>query len=83
MLTLVNLVKKPEKKVLADSSVVESGFFVRTKSTKDAVKSAFGNVDFVEDVVDGEIGFTTEVMTEADYEEKASSLDIVKMIRVR
>ena len=74
---------KSEKKVLADASVVESAFFVRTKSDKDAVKSAFGNVEFVEGVVDGEIGFTTEVMTEAEYESKASTLDVVKMIRVR
>ena len=74
---------KPEKKVLADSSVVKSAFFVRTKSDKDAVKSAFGNVEFVEGVVDGEVGFTTDVMTEAEYESKASTLDVVKMIRVR
>lgn len=74
---------KSEKKELADSSVVKSAFFVRTKSDKDAVKSAFGNVEFVEGVVDGEVGFTTEVMTEAEYESKASTLDVVKMIRVR
>lgn len=74
---------KSEKKELADSSVVKSAFFVRTKSDKDTVKSAFGNVEFVEGVVDGEIGFTTEVMTEAEYESKASTLDVVKMIRVR
>ena len=74
---------KSEKKELADSSVVKSAFFVRTKSDKDAVKSAFGNVEFVEGVVDGEVGFTTEVMTEAEYESKTSTLDVVKMIRVR
>ena len=74
---------KPEKKVLADASVVKNSYFVRTKSDKDAVKSAFGNVEFVEGVVDGEIGFTTDVMTEAEYESKASTLDVVKMIRVR
>lgn len=74
---------KSEKKELADSSVVKSAFFVRTKSDKDAVKSAFGNVEFVEGVVDGEIGFTTDVMTEAEYESKSSTLDVVKMIRAR
>ena len=47
------------------------------------VKEAFGNVEFVEGVVDGEVGFTTDVMTEAEYESKASTLDVVKMIRVR
>lgn len=74
---------KPEKKVLADASTVKSAFFVRTKSGEDAVNAAFGSVEFVEGVVDGEIGFTTDVMTEAEYESKASSLDVVKMIRVR
>ena len=74
---------KSEKKELADSSVVKSAFFVRTKSGKDVVKEAFGNVEFVEGVVDGEIGFTTDVMTEAEYESKVSTLDVVKMIRVR
>jgi len=74
---------KPEKKVLADASVVESAFFARTKSSKSDVEGAFGKVEFVEGIVDGEVGFVTDVMTEADYESKAAALDIVKMIRVR
>ena len=72
-----------QKKVLADASVVESAFFVRTKSSKSDVEGAFGKVEFVEGIVDGEVGFVTDVMTEADYDSKAAALDIVKMIRVR
>ena len=74
---------KPEKKVLADASVIESAFFARTKSSKSDVEGAFGKVEFVEGIVDGEVGFVTDVMTEADYDSKAAALDIVKMIRVR
>ena len=74
---------REEKLELADASVVKSAFFVRTKSSKDDVKGAFGDVKFVEGIVDGEIGFMTDVMTEADYNAKASGLDVVKMIRVK
>ena len=74
---------RSEKKELADSSVVESRFFARTKSSKDDVKTAFSDVEFVDDIVDGEIGFMTNVMSEADYNDKSEGLDIVKMIRVK
>ncbi len=74
---------RPEKLELADASVVKSAFFVRTKSGKDDVKKAFGDVQFVEGIVDGEIGFVTDVMSEADYNTKSSGLDVIKMIRVR
>ena len=79
----IHLEWRPEKKVLADPSVIESRFFVRTKSSKDEVKSVFRDAEFLEGVVDGEIGFVSNVMTEADYEAKAASLDVVKMIRVK
>ena len=74
---------RPEKLELADASVVKSAFFVRTKSGMDDVKKAFGDVQFVEGIVDGEIGFVTDVMSEADYNIKSSGLDVIKMIRVR
>ncbi|MCR4611335.1 MAG: homoserine dehydrogenase [Lachnospiraceae bacterium] len=74
---------KEEKLELADPSGVECRFFVRVKSSKDDVKKAFGDVEFVEGIVEGEIGFMTNVMSEADYDSKASSLDVVKMIRVK
>ena len=74
---------RSEKKELADSSVVESRFFARTKSSKDDVKAAFSDAEFVEGIVAGELGFMTNVMSEADYNSKAKDLDIVKMIRVK
>lgn len=45
----------------------------------------FGAVEFVAaEGVNGELGFVTEEMTEAAYEEKAAKLaDILQMIRVK
>ena len=74
---------REDKLELADSSVVKSSFFVRTKSSKDEVKSAFGDVEFVEGIVDSEIGFMTNVMSEAEFNDKASAIDVVKMIRAK
>ena len=43
----------------------------------------FGEVAVMDDVEAGEIGFVTEVMTEAAYKEKAEKLNgIISMIRV-
>ena len=72
-----------EKLELADVSAVENKFFVRTTETADAVKAVFGDVQVMDDVAAGELGFVTEVMTEAAYQEKAAKLNgIVSMIRV-
>ena len=48
-------------------------------------ENAFGAVEFVAaEGVNGELGFVTEEMTEAAYEEKAAKLaDILQMIRVK
>ena len=56
-----------------------------TKADEAAVKNAFGAVEFVAaEGVNGELGFVTEEMTEAAYEEKAAKLaDILQMIRVK
>lgn len=69
---------------LVDYKKASSQFFVRTSSDEAAVKAAFGDVEIVKvDGVTGEIGFVTEKMTEAAYEEKAAKLDgILQMIRV-
>lgn len=69
---------------LVDYKKKTGSFFVRTTSDEAAVTAAFGTVEFVKaDGVDGEIGFVTEKMTEAAYEEKAAKLDgILQMIRV-
>jgi homoserine dehydrogenase len=72
-----------EKLTLADISTVENKFFVRASVTADEAKAAFGPVLVMDDVVDGEIGFVTETMTEAAYHACAAKLNgIISMIRV-
>ena len=78
-----------EKLDLIPVGDVESRFFVRMKgSCQEKLTKAeevFGTVDARELAeVDGEFGFITEKMTEAEYQEKAEKLDdILGMIRVR
>ena len=72
-----------EKLTLADISTVENKFFVRTTATAEEAKAAFGEVCVMDNVVDGEIGFVTEKMTEAAYHTCAAKLNgIISMIRV-
>ena len=72
-----------EKLTLADISTVENKFFVRASVTAEEAKAAFGPILVMDDVVDGEIGFVTETMTEAAYHACAAKLNgIISMIRV-
>jgi homoserine dehydrogenase len=72
-----------EKLELADISTVENKFFVRTTASADEVKAVFGDVQVMDDVVAGELGFVTDTMTEAAYQEKSAKLSgIISMIRV-
>ena len=72
-----------EKLELADISTVENKFFVRATASVEEVKAVFGNVEVLDGVADGEIGFVTEVMSEAAYKESAEKLSgIISMIRV-
>jgi homoserine dehydrogenase len=59
-------------------------FFVRVSSSDEAkIKEIFGEVEMMTGVVDGECGFVTSEMTEADYKEKAAKFgNILSMIRV-
>ena len=68
---------------LADYKTNATRFFVRTKASKEEISNTFGAVDFVdiEELAD-EIGFVTETMSEAAYEEKAAKLSsVLQMIR--
>ncbi len=71
-----------EKKVLADYSQCENRFFVRTKADKGAVSAVFGNVDYVDAGIEGELGFMTGSMKEADFDDKAAKLGILGRIRL-
>ena len=57
-------------------------FFVRTSSDKAAIEKAFGTVAYVNAGIEGEIGFTTEEMSEGEFEEKAAGIDMINRIRL-
>lgn len=70
---------------LVDYRNADNRFFIRTTDDEADVKAVFGDVEQITaEGVDGETGFVTGVMTEADYEEKAAKLPgILQMIRVK
>lgn len=70
---------------LVDYRNADNCFFIRTTDDEADVKAVFGDVEQITaEGVDGETGFVTGVMTEADYEEKAAKLPgILQMIRVK
>ena len=66
---------------LVDCKKAESRFFVRTKSSREAVEQVFGDVEFIEvaEITD-ETGFLTGRMSEEEYGQKAEKLnDILQM----
>ena len=69
---------------LVDWKKAKSRFFVRISEEKENIQKLFGNVEFVEaEDISGEIGFLTEIITEEEYEQKASKLkNILQRIRV-
>ena len=71
-----------EKLEIVDYKDSVNAFFVRTASDKAAVEAAFGNVEYVENVEAGEIGFVTGEMTEADFEEKSAKIEVINRIRL-
>lgn len=74
-----------KKLELVDYKKSVNRFFVRvTGEDKAAVENAFGSVTYVSaEGVTGELGFVTESMTEAEFEQKADVLGtVVQTIRV-
>ena len=74
-----------KKLELVDYKKSVNKFFVRVSSEdKAAVEKVFGNVSYVAaEGVTGELGFVTETMTEAEFENKAAELgNVVQTIRV-
>jgi homoserine dehydrogenase len=59
-------------------------FFVRVSSSDETkIKDVFGDVELMTGVVEGECGFVTSEMSEADYKKKAEQFgNILSMIRV-
>ena len=71
-----------EKMELVDCKEAVNSFFVRTTSAKNQVEETFGEVDYLENVVAGEIGFVTKGMSEAEFAEKVQKVQCVSRIRL-
>ena len=46
------------------------------------MEAAFGRADYVDAGIEGETGFVTSVMTEAEFKAKAAALDVRSVIRL-
>lgn len=73
---------QPEKITLADCTQSVHSFFVRTTSEKAQIEDVFGEVTYIEGVVEGETGFVTGEMTEAVFAEKAKGVTVQNRIRL-
>ncbi len=73
---------KPEKMELIDYKASKNAFFVRSSSDKATVENVFGTVDYVDAGVAEEVAFTTQTMSEAEFEEKAAQIVVVSRIRL-
>ena len=80
--TTKNKRTKPEKLELVDYKDSRNRFFVRTVSDKESIAGAFGTVSYVDAGIAGEIGFTTEEMTEAEFEKAAAQIEVRNRIRL-
>lgn len=73
---------KPEKVELLDYKESENRFFVRTDSAKTEVEAVFGKVEYIDGVADGEYAFTTDLMKEGDFQDKAQKINVLNRIRL-
>lgn len=80
----VNIVWDEQKLDIASIDQAVRKFFVRVATTDKAqVEAAFGKVQFLDAVCDGELGFVTEEMTEMSYKQKAEAAgNVIHMIRM-
>lgn len=79
--TNIDMKWMPQKLQVLNYEDSVNAFFVRAKASEDEVTKAFGAVTFVEPE-EGEVAFTTEAMKEAEFEAKASKLDVVNRVRL-
>ncbi len=72
-----------EKLALSDISTSKKRFFVRINGDLAKAKALFGNVTVVDVGIQGEVGFITEVISEAEFAKVAESTQcIVNRIRI-
>lgn len=70
------------KMTLAEFGEIQNAFFVRTASEREDVLKAFGEVDYVDAGVEGEIGFVTPVMSEDAFAGKVAAISAISVIRI-
>lgn len=73
---------KPEQMSLVDYKEIKNVFFVRTNADKAEVEKAFAVASYVEGVIDGEYGFITQEMTEADFAQCVEKISCISRIRL-
>lgn len=76
----VNVSEKTAK--VSPCSQMSRKFFVRAIADCTAVEKAFGKVDYVASIKDGELAFVTEKMSEESFAAKAENLRVVSRIRL-
>ena len=74
---------KEEKLEVEDFSKSKKKFFVRTTKSKEEVEAVFGNVEYIDAGISGEIGFAKEKLSEQDFDAKAEKLgNVISRIRI-
>ncbi len=74
---------KEEKLEVEDFSKSKKKFFVRTTKSKEEVEAVFGNVEYIDAGISGEIGFATEKLSEQDFDAKVEKLgNVISRIRI-
>ena len=71
-----------EKIALVDYRDSRNRFFVRSAAERGEIARVFEGAVFVEAGIDGESGFTTEEMTEAEFEMRAEEISVINRIRL-
>lgn len=81
--TNIMTIWEEEKVTLGDFNNFECRYLVRVKdtNTEEAIKAAFGDVDYVDAGIDGEKAFLTNMISEGSFNEKANTLDVIYRLR--
>lgn len=81
--TNIMTIWEEEKVTLGDFNNFECRYLVRVKdtNTEEAIKAAFGDVDYVDAGIDGEKAFLTNMISEGSFNEKAKTLDVIYRLR--
>lgn len=82
--TNIMTIWEPEKIEIGSMDSFSCRYFVRVKSStsKSDIEALFKEVSYVDAGIADEIAFTTEKLSQKDFEEKASKLDMIYRIRM-